>query len=424
VEPPSQQRLRIAYLFQQFPIPTETFAVSDIGALIARGHEVTAYTMKFAPPNEEALLQNSAVPGELQVFRPKIAGAMKWPSVMWRWRKEIAWLARRIVVNGRTSPVTCLQALFCIPRLAEIAESICDQKFDVVHAFWSRHVGLTLPLLNRRGAQMLRTTFVGAYDLVADDFITDLVAESADALFSHAEVNRPYLERKARRGASIEIIHRGIPLARNVSSGPRTRFRLVTASALVPCKNVEAVIKCFADARGRFGQLTLDIFGDGPDRPRLVQLAQQLGCSTAVHFNGHIPREALFAQLEKASIFILLSKKPSERLPNVIKEALLAGCAVISSNSEGIEELIPDEGLGLVVNPDDQPAIDTALTRLLGETDAEAEARRKRARSFIASNFSSDASMRRYVEAWLNDIAKRGAANALNSTRSHASSRR
>jgi len=62
------------------------------------------------------------------------------------------------------------------------------------------------------------------------------------------------------------------------------------------------------------------------------------------------------------------------------------------------------------VDPDDQPAVSAALSRLLEESGAEAEARRDRARSFIASNFSSDASMRKYFEAWHNNIAAAGAA--------------
>jgi glycosyltransferase involved in cell wall biosynthesis len=398
---PVSRGLRISYLIQQFPIPTETFAVSDVAALIAQGHQVSIYTLKPPRRRETALNHACGVPSQLAVFRPSWAGARYWPKLLWRWRKHAARLARHILPHWPSKPLTCLQALLCIPRLIEIADQLGREGSDVVHAFWSRHVGLVLPLLKMGGVPCLRTAFVGAYDLVADDFILDMTAEAAEILFSHADVNRPRLNQKASSEASIEIVHRGIPLMDRVADASRDRLRLMTASALVPSKNVEAVIRSFAEARAREAGLTLKIYGDGPDRSRLERLAQQLDCSASVTFGGHIPRAELFLEMQRASIFLLLSKKPSERLPNVLKEALWAGCAVVSSNSEGIEELLPDQSIGLVVNPDDPQAIAAALAALLSENPREAEQRCERARAFVATHYSNAASMRSYVDAWL-----------------------
>ena len=393
--------MRISYLIQQFPIPTETFAVSDVAALIAQGHQVSIYTLKPPRKRENALSHACGVPSQLAVFRPSWAGARSWPKLLWHRRKHAARLVRNILSHWRSAPVACLEALLSIPRLIEIADQVSRDGSEVVHAFWSRHVGLVLPLLKMEGVPCLRSAFVGAYDLVADDFILDTTVEAAEILFSHADVNRPRLERKASSEASIEIVRRGIPLMDGVPDASRDRLRLMTASALVASKNVEAVIRSFAEARARESGLTLKIYGDGPDRSRLERLAQQLECSASVTFGGHIPREELFLEMQRASIFLLLSKKSSERLPNVLKEALWAGCAVISSNSEGIEELLPDPSIGLVVNPDDPQEIAAALAVLLSESPRDAERRRERARAFVADNYSSAANMRSYVDAWL-----------------------
>jgi glycosyltransferase involved in cell wall biosynthesis len=392
--------LRISYLIQQFPVPTETFAVSDIAALTALGHHVSVYTLKPPRRGEEALAKRCGVSPELAVFRPSWAGARAWPRLVWRRRKQAAWLVRQIVPHWRSAPLLCLQTLLCIPRLLEIADQVGRGGSDVVHAFWSRHVALVLPLLKTANAPCLRTAFVGAYDLVADDFILQTSAQATEILFSHAEVNRPFLERKAGPETSIEIIHRGIPLMDVAADDRRDPFRLMTASALVQSKNVEAVIRSFAEARAWESRLTLRIYGDGPDRPRLERLVQQLGCPASVTFAGHVPRDALFLEMQRASLFVLLSKKPSERLPNVLKEALWAGCGVISSNSEGIEELLPDPGIGMVVDPDDAQAIGAAFRSLLSESPDEGRRRRERARAFIADHYSSAASMRAYVRAW------------------------
>ena len=269
---PDFRALRISYLIQQFPIPTETFAVSDMDALIAQGHHVSVYTLKPPRRRERVLSQSCGVPSRLLVHRPSWKGARTWPKLMRR-RGHAALLAKHILPHWRSAPVTCLQALLCIPRILEIAEHVSRSKSDVVHAFWSRHVGLVLPILKIDNVSSVRSAFIGAYDLIADDFIVDMTAEAAEILFSHAEVNRPFLERKVSSEAWIEIVHRGIPLMDAVPVGRRDPLGLVTASALVRSKNVEAVIRGFAEASAVQSGMTLTIYGDGPDRPRLERLA-------------------------------------------------------------------------------------------------------------------------------------------------------
>lgn len=396
----AQPRLDIAYLLQQFPIPSQTFAVSDIAALCAQGHRVTVYTMKRRRRDEDAILELCGVPAGVPIMRPSFAGGTSWPALIWRWRKEAARLSRQIITLGRSSPRTGLQALLCIPRAIEVADQLAKARTDVVHVFWARHIGMVLALLQARGSPAVRSAFVGAYDLVADDFLVDMSLGAAETAFSHAEANRPYLERKAAANAVVDVIRRGIPLHPHGDEAQRGRFRWITASSLIPAKNVEAVIRAFAKARRREPRLTLRVCGDGPDRSRLERLALKLGCSDAVSFAGHISRDALFSELQRAGAFLLLSKQPSERLPNVVKEALWAGCAVVSSNSEGIEEIIPDSGVGYVVDPDDEERLQEILSAILAESPEAAAERRRRARALIAERFSSDSSMRRYVDSW------------------------
>ena len=400
------RRLRISYLFQQFPLPTETFAVSDIAALLAQGHAVSVHTVKRAPRHQEQLLKQCGVPEDLQISRTSLAGARKWPNLLWRSRSLAAMLLRTILRSAPSSPLTAFQALLCVPRILEIATEVDQANSDVVHVFWARHVGLTLPVLKVTGARVLRTAFVGAYDLLADDFMVDMTLAAAEVIFSHAEINREYVERKAPAGASIEIVRRGIPLPELTEDSVPQRFLWITASSLIRPKNVEAVLRAFAFAREREPRLTLKVFGQGPDLHRLKRIALDLGCADVVNFAGHVRREELFTELERASVFLLLSKGRWERLPNVLKEALWAGCAVISSNSTGIEELIPDSSIGHVVDPDDHYAVTAAVTTILDRADVERARQRRKARAHIAAHFSAESSMRHYAEAW--ELQSRG----------------
>ena len=392
--------LRVSYLIPQFPVPTETFAVSDIVSLRTMGHDVTVHTMKPPRADEPARLKKAEVPADLTVRRPALSGAAALPARLWKYRKTAVVLIRDILLASRRSPATALTALACVPRMIEIIDEIDSNGSDVVHVFWSRHAGLVLRALSHLGRPAIRSTFVGAYDLVADDFLVDIAVNSAECVFTHAQTNLPYVNAKARGGQSVDVVHRGIPLPILSEDAARDDNLWITASALTPTKNVDIVLRAFHRARSLRQELKLLICGDGPDRPRLEALCADLGCAAAVTFAGHIERSRLFEKMQGSGTFLLLSTKASERLPNVLKEALWSGCQVISSRTEGIEELIPDSGIGIVLDPHDPDALEAAIASVLSETVTEAAERRVRARRLVAERFSSLHSMARYVARW------------------------
>ncbi len=392
--------LRISYLFSQFPVPTQVFAVSDINSLRALGHEVVVHTVKTRDRNEEKHLRVCDVPPDLAIRRPSLRGAMRWPKLLWKMRGPVTYLVCQILRQAMRSPGVALTALLSIPRVIEMADEVLKLDADVVHAFWSRHGGMVLAVLGMLGARSERSAFVGAYDLVADDFLVDLALRWSEVAFSHAEANRNYVESKVPHNIPVNIVHRGIPLLALDESLERDPNLWITASSLALPKNVEGVLQAFALARRSRPDLKLEIYGEGPDRSRLEQCSRDLGCADAVRFCGHVRREDLFHHMQHAAVFLILSKKASERLPNVVKEALWAGCAIISSNSDGIGALIPDNSVGHVVAPDDASAVASAVQSVLAEAPQQADLRDRKGRKIIATGFSSELGMREYVAAW------------------------
>ncbi|RZV30006.1 MAG: glycosyltransferase, partial [Sphingomonadaceae bacterium] len=383
--------LRIAYLMPQYPVPTQTFARSDIAALCELGNRVDVFTVKP---------EGSGSNEEVEVFRPSWRGTLRWPSALWATRRGLPRLVARIAKNFPVAPMTAMAAIMCLPRAAEIAAKIAAERYDVAHLFWSRHAVLVLALLEQFETSIIRSAFIGAYDLVADDFLVELAFENAQVVFSHAHANREFLEAGGDTDTRLAIIPRGIPLLPIDPSARRDPALWVTASALVREKNVERVLRAFAAARAMEPELRLELYGDGPDRSRLERLVGTLGCEGAVRFVGHVDREALFTAMQRADIFLLLSTKASERLPNVIKEALWAGCRIICSSSPGIDELVPSEDFGLVVDPQDEAAILTGIQSLIRRDKSVDEERARRVRGFVADQFSAAVSMGRYVDQW------------------------
>ncbi|HKX73566.1 MAG TPA: glycosyltransferase family 4 protein [Candidatus Saccharimonadales bacterium] len=132
----------------------------------------------------------------------------------------------------------------------------------------------------------------------------------------------------------------------------------------------------------------LRIVGDGPERARLEQLAEELGVTNAVTFCGWLKGDAVLAEYAKAKLHIIPSVWP-ENLPTVAIEALAVGRPIVGSRVGGIPELIEDGVTGEIVTPGDHQELATAITGLLTDKQlaAKATAARVSADRFALSTF-------------------------------------
>jgi glycosyltransferase involved in cell wall biosynthesis len=107
----------------------------------------------------------------------------------------------------------------------------------------------------------------------------------------------------------------------------------------------------------------LSIAGDGPLRPELEVMAEQLAIAKRVEFLGWQEKEQLSKHYQEANLFVYPSRH--EGMPNVVLEAMASGLPVIASRIAGNEELVIHGETGILVPPDDIPALTAALKELL-----------------------------------------------------------
>ncbi len=127
---------------------------------------------------------------------------------------------------------------------------------------------------------------------------------------------------------------------------PARPFTLgVVGRRLVPEKGVDLVLHAAANLPGDW---CIRIAGDGPELEPLQQLAQQLGITERVRFDGVIASTQMPTYLHQMDAIIL----PSRTLPNwkeqfgrVLTEAMACGIPVIGSNSGEIPHVIGSAGL-------------------------------------------------------------------------------
>ena len=145
---------------------------------------------------------------------------------------------------------------------------------------------------------------------------------------------------------------------------------VVAAGRIGPQKGFDLLLEAFA--RARVEGATLTILGEGPDRAALLRRAHDLGIGPAVRFVGF--QSNPYRYFAAADVFALSSRY--EGLPNVVLEALAAGCPVVAcACSDGVRELVRDGVNGLLVPPEDPGALAAALGRLLRSPEERARLR-------------------------------------------------
>lgn len=158
------------------------------------------------------------------------------------------------------------------------------------------------------------------------------------------------------------------PDDRILAKGP---LRVITVGTLDQLyKAPDVLIRAVARCAERGVDVHLTLVGEGKYRGQLERLVGRLGVATRVVFTGHLsPSEAVRAELDKASLFVLPSR--GEGLPRALIEAMARGLPAIGSTVGGIPELLPAEDL---VPPGDVEALTSRILEFY-----ESEARRRAA---------------------------------------------
>ena len=144
---------------------------------------------------------------------------------------------------------------------------------------------------------------------------------------------------------------------------------IVSVGRLVAKKGFDLLIRAFAQL-DRPG-IRLRIAGDGPERAALVALSEAEGVADRVDFQGALPHAQTLALIRSGAIFALPCRTSAtgdrDGIPVVLMEAMAAGKPVIAGRLETIAELVEDGVGGLLVPPDDVPALTEALRRLVDD---------------------------------------------------------
>ncbi|GAN53033.1 glycosyltransferase [Tanticharoenia sakaeratensis] len=260
---------------------------------------------------------------------------------------------------------------------AGLASLLLRERFDIIHTHLGRASARARLLRPLRGRAKLVATLHNAYRpraYAGHDALICIAHWQSSAIPSripHRVIGNwlnpvPMLSRQEARAVLGIAEH---------------DFILVAAGRFVPEKGFASLLRAFAAASRadpRLADSRLFLFGDGPERPALTQLA-----SPGVTFMGFRPD--LRRLLPAFDGFVLPSRR--EPFGLVLLEAMAADLPILATRAGGVTDIL-DDRTAILVPPEDDDALMHGLLRL----------REAQPRAYDLSSFMRERKIRETVQ--------------------------
>jgi glycosyltransferase involved in cell wall biosynthesis len=167
----------------------------------------------------------------------------------------------------------------------------------------------------------------------------------------------------------------------------RDHLQVLVHTRLEVLKNVDTVIRGFAQYHARHPGSVLHIVGDGPARNQLATLAAELLAPNACSLHGFLPHDSLRTLYERCDVLALLPL--DEPFGMIFPEAAARGLLMIGPDHGGPLEIFEGGRLGACVDPFDPSAVAEALEEVGRLSPSEVTRRRVEADRSCRARFSS-----------------------------------
>ncbi len=326
--------MTIAYIFDTFPSPTETFLAREIAALRQIGTQIEVFALEAGEGARRIDTGAAAL---------KLGGKARF------WRAAGEKLGLELKKSGVTH----------------------------VHAAWANHVA-DIARAAAESANLPWSFAAHARDLWVEG--GDLAGKLASAKFGAACTREGETELK-KHGENVIYAPHGLPLAdfpfARWEKAPQTH--VIGVGRLVEKKGwtdlVAAAGICLRTEQ-RFTDYSFEIVGDGPLRGLLEKQISSLGIGGSFVLSGVLPPGETIEAMQESNLFVLPSRRASDGdrdgLPNVLLEAGALGLPLITSDNIGARDFA-DETTALLFRASDASALASAISRIRASSDATIE---------------------------------------------------
>ena len=366
---------KVAYIMSRFPKITETFILYEMLALVRQGVQVEVYPLLREPAK---VVHPEAIPFVKQAhFQPFLSWPILCAHAYFLRRKPRTYLGTLwTLLRANLGSVRFLsRALAIFPKTVYFARLMAVEGVTHVHAHFASHPTAAAFIIHRLVGIPYSFTAHGS-DLHRDrHMLREKVAEAAFVVaistYNRALIIKECCEQFCDK---VVVIHCGVDTQvfqprRNGADKPAADpFTILCIGTFHEVKGQTYLLAACRQLLEREINFACHFVGDGPDRPGLVEQADQTGLAGRVHFHGLLTRRQIVEMLQHADV-VAVPSVPSkdgrrEGIPVVLMEAMASGVPVVASRLSGIPELVEDEKSGLLLPPRDAQTLADALERI------------------------------------------------------------
>jgi sugar transferase (PEP-CTERM/EpsH1 system associated) len=139
-----------------------------------------------------------------------------------------------------------------------------------------------------------------------------------------------------------------------------------SVGTLKELKGYHLLLEAFAEVAARYNGLKLLIVGAGPERDRLIKLADDLDVRDIVFFPGEAADTAPF--YKAMDVFVLSSL--SENFPNVLLEAMATALPIVGTDVGDVRYMVDGDSGGVIAKPGDASSLEKGMEDILRDMSA------------------------------------------------------
>ena len=327
--------MRLLYLIDElrFRGGTERHLWELAHGMASRGHEVTVLSLDDGPPFDADFRQAPQIRYEcLRIKRiydfSGVTGFLRLASILWRTSPAVVQ-----TFHTASDLIGPLAALLASPRALRVSSR--------------RDLGYTKEARHRR-VQAWVNRWV------------HVVLGNSREVARHAQLSEVIPESKLR------VIHNGItvaPFAAIAGRPPNPNPVLGTVANLRHVKGIHVLLEAMRELAGTNPALSLRIAGNGPERRHLASLVASYGIEERVTFLGSVEDVSGFL----AGLDLYVQPSLEEGFSNSVLEAMATALPVVATDVGGNKDIIVHGVDGVLVPPDDAPALAAAIAGLAAD---------------------------------------------------------
>ncbi|MCC7323797.1 MAG: glycosyltransferase family 4 protein [Gemmatimonadaceae bacterium] len=356
---------RVGYVVKRYPRFSETFIVNEILAHEAAGLPVDIFSLY--PPNDTHFQDTlSLVKAPVTYLTAEGVRALDFWSA-------IEGAAHVVPAIWQSLEAARGQEARVVYQAARLAAAVRQRGITHLHAHFA-----TMPAqVARLAARWAGITFsitAHAKDIYHDSVTTDALRallRDASGVVTVSDYNARYLvETIGVDALRLHRIYNGLDLDRfDVALRSDRRPTILAVGRFVPKKGFDVLLDACALLVRDGARFTCRLVGGGSEEGSLRARATALGLGHVVQFDGPLPQREVMAALREATVFaapcVVAEDGDRDGLPTVLVEAMALGTPCVATDVVGIPELVRHRETGLLVPPQDAPALAVALRALL-----------------------------------------------------------